>query len=171
MHYLPCCGIDLVRSLVPELNRQPKIFNHEHVPHLRISTLSSWSRWFWTCLPTNRPYFLNKPSSDTTLSGIDSLLCTRPQPSSRFMHRKQKWTKEERTHRILTWKPKCGKKPRQHTECRMITMREENSNGESTEATTFCTPSSPHGGYNGGNDLFLSLSLSLTFYTVSTLFT
>ena len=28
---------------------------------------------------------------------------------------------------------------------------------ESTEATTSCTPSSPRGGYNGGNDLSLSL--------------
>ena len=26
----------VVRSLVLELNRQPKIFNHEHVPHLRL---------------------------------------------------------------------------------------------------------------------------------------
>ena len=36
VHYLPCRGIDLVLSLVPELNRQPKIFKREHVPHLRL---------------------------------------------------------------------------------------------------------------------------------------
>ena len=58
-------------------------------------------------------------------------------------------------------------KPRQPTDCRKITMREENYNGESIEATTSCTPSLPHGGYNGGNDLSLSLSLSLTLYTVT----
>ena len=56
-------------------------------------------------------------------------------------------------------------KPRQPTDCRMITMREENNDGESIEATTSCTPSSPHGGYNGGNDLSLSLSLSLTVHS------
>ena len=40
-------------------------------------------------------------------------------------------------------------------------MREDYSNG-CTKATTPCTSTSPHGGYNGGNDLSVSLSLSLT---------
>ena len=57
-------------------------------------------------------------------------------------------------------------KLRQPTDCGKITMREEYSNGESTEATTSCTPSSPRGGYSGGNDLSLSLSLhSYALYT------
>ena len=38
-------------------------------------------------------------------------------------------------------------------------MREDYNNG-CTEATTSCTSTSPRGGYNGGNDLSISLSLS-----------
>ena len=40
-------------------------------------------------------------------------------------------------------------------------MREDYNNG-CTEATTSCTSTSPHGGYNRGNDLYVSLSLSLS---------
>ena len=40
-------------------------------------------------------------------------------------------------------------------------MREDYNNG-CTEATTSCTSTSPRGGYNGGNDLSVSLSLSLS---------
>ena len=49
-----------------------------------------------------------------------------------------------------------------HYERRIITM-------ESTEATTSCAPSSPRGGYNGGNDLStLSLSVSIHSYALYT---
>ena len=75
---------------------------------------------------------------------------------------KQKWTK--RRHKMLTWKPKCGKTTAAH---RLQNDHYERriQQWESTVATTSCTPSSPHGGYNGGNDLSLSLSLSLSLYT------
>ena len=55
-------------------------------------------------------------------------------------------------------------------------MREDYNNG-CTEATTSCTSTSPRDGYNGGNDLSVSLSLSLshavtlctvTLYTLTT---
>ena len=52
--------------------------------------------------------------------GSDSFLCTRPQPSSRFMHSNRKSTKGKKEDtQILTWKPKCGEKPRQPTSCRI----------------------------------------------------
>ena len=54
----------------------------------------------------------------------------------------QMWEKTMATHRL-----------------QKITMREEKQQWQSTDATTSCTPSSPHDGYNGGNDFSLSLSL------------
>ena len=47
-----------------------------------------------------------------------------------------------------------------------ITMRRIQQWGN-IEAMTSCTPSSPHGGYDGGNDLSISLSLTLSVYTVT----
>ena len=75
----------------------------------------------------------------------------------------------KRGHRMLTWKTQQSwEKPRQPTDCRK-SLWEEYNNGENTEATTSCTPSSPHGGYSGGSDLSLSLTLtlSLSLYTVA----
>ena len=73
------------------------------------------------------------------------------------MHRKQKINKGREDTQILTWKPKCGKN-HGSPQAAEYTMREGYNDG-STEATTSCTSTSPHGGYNGGNNLFLSLSL------------
>ena len=87
---------------------------------------------------------------------------TWPQPSRPIMHRKQEMKQAREGTQYVNVETQMWEKPRQPSDCRMITMREENNNGESTEATTSCTPSSPHGGYNGGNDLLFSLSLTLS---------
>ena len=70
---------------------------------------------------------------------------------------------------MLTWKTHMWEKPRQPTDCENHYVRITKMG--SSEATTYYTPSSPHGGYNRGNDLFLSLCLSLctqllTFYII-----
>ena len=61
---------------------------------------------------------------------------------------------------MLTWKTQMWEKPRQPTDCRIHYEKGIQRWGY-IEATTSCTRSSPHGGYNGGNDLSLSLTLSL----------
>ena len=66
---------------------------------------------------------------------------------------------------MLTWKPKCGKNHGSPKTAER-SLGEKNKTMESTEATTSCTPSSPRGGYNGGNNLSLSLSLSIHCYTL-----
>ena len=70
---------------------------------------------------------------------------------------------------MFTWKTQqsWGKTTTAH-KLQKITMRGI-QRGENTEATTSCTPSSPHGGYNGGNNLFLSHThtLTLLLYTGS----
>ena len=55
---------------------------------------------------------------------------------------------------MLTWKPKCGKN---HGSPQTAVNHYERRKQQwvSAEATTSCTPSSPHDGYNGGNDLSL----------------
>ena len=104
----------------------------------------------------NRPYFLNKPSSDTTLLEIDSLRCTRPQPSNRSMHRKTEMNKRREDTQDVNVETQMWEKPRQPTDCKEDTMRDGYNNGEST-----------HDGYNGGNDLSLSLCHTLSLYTVT----
>ena len=63
----------------------------------------------------------------------------------------------KRGHRKLTWKPKCGKNHGSPQTAEWWRKQQ----WVSTEATTSCTPSLPHAGYNGGNDLSLFLSHSL----------
>ena len=70
---------------------------------------------------------------------------------------------------MFTWKPKCGKN-HGSPQTAEYTMRED-YNDESIEAMTSCASTSPHGGYNGGNDLFLSLSHSHYAVTLCTLIT
>ena len=64
----------------------------------------------------------------------------------------------ERVHSMLTWKTQIWEKPRQPTDCR-ISLCQDYTMGH-TEATTSCSLPSPLGGYNRGNNLFISLSLS-----------
>ena len=64
----------------------------------------------------------------------------------------------ENTHDVNVENPNVGKTTAAHR-LEKITMREEYNDGESTEATTSCTPSSPHGGYN---EATTSSSLSLS---------
>ena len=98
------------------------------------------------------------------LIGFDSVHFARPQPSDPIMHRKQKSTMEERiTQYVNVENPNVGKN-HDSPQAAEYTMREDYNDG-SREATTSCTSTSSHGGYNGGNDLFLSLSLSLFHYT------
>ena len=68
------------------------------------------------------------------------------------------------THNVNVENPNVGKTTVVHR-LQKITRRDEYNDGESTEATTSCTPSSPHGGYNGGNDLSLCLSLTLSIHS------
>ena len=119
MHYFPRRGIDLVWSLVPELNRQPKIFNHEHVPHLRLphwvvgaSDLEHASQRIFHICSTNQgliPLCQESIRLDVLGHNREVGLCTG----------KIEMSKRNRGHRVLTWKTQQSwEKPRQSTNCR-----------------------------------------------------
>ena len=78
-------------------------------------------------------------------------------------------SKERKVHRRFTWKTQRGKNhgSPQAANCHYVRMY----NSEFTEATTSCSHIfATGGGYNRGNDLFLSLSLSLYTITCSLFF-
>ena len=71
------------------------------------------------------------------LLGFDSFTCTRPQPSSRFIHRKtenQQWKRDDTDINVET---QMWEKPRQSTNCRIHYGRGVQQRGY-TEATTSC---------------------------------
>ena len=70
------------------------------------------------------------------LIGIDSFTCARPQPSSRFIHRKQKIS-NERDDTDINMETQMWEKPRQSTNCRIHYGRGVQRRGY-TEATTSC---------------------------------
>ena len=78
-------------------------------------------------------------------------------------HQAQKTEMKERLHRMLTWKTQMWEKPRQPSDYR-ISLWEKIQRWGSTEATTSCLLSSPHGGYS---EATASLSLTLSLYTVT----
>ena len=63
---------------------------------------------------------------------------------------------------MLTWKPKCGTNHGSPQTAENHYERRKQQ-WESTKATTSCTPSSPHGGYNEGNDLSLTIHSHMLF--------
>ena len=58
---------------------------------------------------------------------------------------------------MLMWKTQMWEKPRQPTDCRK-SLCENYNDGETQRQRPLAPPSSPHGGYNRGNDLFFSLT-------------
>ena len=88
---------------------------------------------------------------------------TRPQLSRPIRTKKQEWKNKERIHKMLTWKTQMWEKPWQPTDYR-ISLWEKIQRWGSTEATTSCPFSSPHGGYN---EATTSLSLTLTLYRIT----
>ena len=99
----------------------------------------------------------------------DLLSYAPPQPRRRIKHRRQGCgemylhtkTVKKRVHWMLTWKTQIWEKTTAALRLQNITISGLQQWG--TEATTSCSLASPPGGYNRGNNLFLSLSLSL-FY-------
>ena len=65
---------------------------------------------------------------------------------------------------MLTWKPECGKNHGSPQTAKNHYERRKQQ-WESIEAMTSCAPSSPHGGYNGGNDLSLSVALTVSIHS------
>ena len=105
----------------------------------------------------------------TFVIGIDSFRCTRPQSSSRIMHRKTEMSKRKRGHRVLTWKTQqLWEKPRQPTDCRK-SLWEKYNNGE-TQRQRPLAPLLRHTQWlqmEATTSLSLSISYTLSLYTVT----
>ena len=58
---------------------------------------------------------------------------TRPQPSRLIMHKEKEMERAREGTQYVNVETQMWEKTRQPSDCRMIPMREENNNGESTE--------------------------------------
>ena len=97
--------------------------------------------------------------------GFDSFRCTRPQPSCRFMHGKQKkkWTKRI-TQYVNVENPNVGKTTAAHR-LQKITMRERLQRWKHRGNDLLHPFLATRGDYNGGNDLCLSHSHALSIHS------